>query len=89
MTETIPHTMEKTQMNTADYIDWTFDTITGERVATAQTRNTTAAFKQAGNIANAIANQLKTTIAFTAWHREREGATAYRYPTKAKTARKG
>lgn len=63
-------------------IDWTYENQSGERLHTVQTENTQYAYDQAGRIAQQLANQHQTTVSFTAWLEDREGATAYRYPKR-------
>lgn len=64
-------------------IDWTFtNQATGQRLNTWQSQDTEAAFEEAGRKAQRLANSTQAPIEFTAWHEDREGATAYRYPTK-------
>jgi len=61
-------------------IDWTFNNKAGQRLHTTQTENTQHGYDQAGRLAQNLANEHQTEIAFTAWLEDREGATAYRYP---------
>lgn len=63
-------------------IDWTFDDKDGRRVATMQSADSMYDFDEAGRIAQRLANELQTTIKFTAWHEDREGGTAFRRPTR-------
>lgn len=52
-----------------------------QRVHQYQADNTEAAFEEANRKAQQLANKHQTAIAVTAWLEDREGATAYRYPT--------
>lgn len=61
-------------------IKWTFNDPKGKRLHDMQTENTLDGFELAGTTAQQLANKHATTIAFTAWIMDREGATAYRYP---------
>jgi len=61
-------------------IDWTFTNKAGQRIKDMQTENTQHGYDQAGRMAQKLANEQQTEIAFTAWLEDREGATAYRYP---------
>lgn len=61
-------------------IDWTFNDPKGKRLHDMQTENTQYGYDLAGRTAQQLANKHATTVAFTAWLQDREGATAYRYP---------
>lgn len=63
-------------------IDWTFDDKDGRRIATMQSADSMFDYDEAGRVAQHLANEHQTTIKFTAWLEDREGATAYRYPTR-------
>jgi len=65
-------------------IDWTYDNKAGQRLHTMQTDNTQHGYDQAGRIAQQLANKHQTSVSFTAWLEDRQGATAYRYPNRRK-----
>ena len=63
-------------------IDWTFTSKLGNRIGSMQTENTQHGYDQAGRMAQQLANDYQTEVAFTPWLEDREGATAYRYPKR-------